>query len=123
MRSLLEFVLPIPFHRLKLDLGQFHAGGVILQPTVYLISRFYRADTGRRSCQDQITWLEEGERLVARLGQGEIGRDCGNSGDQGYGTGFCPGVPIYVDSGGEGRRTCDGGVGMRKEMKNPPRGS
>ena len=67
--SPLELVLPSPFNRLKLKLGQLHVGGIILQPTIHFIPRLHRPNTGRRPCQDYITCLEERERLTMRLGR------------------------------------------------------
>ena len=79
--SLLELVLPIPLHSLKLNLGQLRASSVIPQPTIHLIPRSYRADTRRRAGQDHITRLDETERSVTRQGPGGVGRERNNYGN------------------------------------------
>lgn len=66
-RSPLELVLSIPLDRLELELVQLHAGRIVLQRAIYLISRLDRADTGRRAGQDHITCLEERKRLAIRV--------------------------------------------------------
>ena len=90
--SLLELVLPIPLHSLKLNLGQLRASSVIPQPTIHLIPRSYRADTRRRAGQDHITRLDETEMLATRQGLGGVGRGCENYGNQWRG--ICPGISI-----------------------------
>ena len=68
--SPLEFIFPFPFDRPELNLGQLHAGSVVLQPAIYLIPRLYRASTGRRTGQDHITFLKEWKGLATGPGRG-----------------------------------------------------